>query len=100
MEKERGREKEGEEESDKSRLGWTDSTFDHTREKDFFGLWNKSFMPISVREIAFKFVNNRLTLNSNLSNMLHDKSIGGCLRLARFYHPVRKHINISFLTVN
>jgi len=37
-------------------------------EERFVNVWNLGFLPINIREFAFKFLNNLLCLNSNLAH--------------------------------
>ena len=70
----------------KSRNTWAISTLDSQRESRFFLSWTKSFIPMNVREFAFKFLNNFLTLNSNRARMLNNENIAKCYFCE--HHPV------------
>ena len=52
----------------KTRAKWAEKVFNPEREKSFFKTWNLSFIPVSIRESFFKFLNNKLFLNANIAH--------------------------------
>ena len=52
----------------KTRYSWCNAVFDISREKRFISTWNFSFLPMNIRDFAFKFINNQVYLNANLSH--------------------------------
>jgi exonuclease III len=39
-----------------------------------FGIWNKSYLPNKIRDFAFKFYNNQLSINTRLSHYVRNRS--------------------------
>ena len=52
----------------KTRAKWAETMLNPSREKSFFKTWNHSFLPVSIRESFFKFLNNKLFLNANIAH--------------------------------
>ena len=52
----------------KTRYLWSGIPIEVQREERFVNVWNLGFLPINIREFAFKFLNNLLCLNSNLAH--------------------------------
>ena len=52
----------------RTRYSWASKTLDLKRESRWISVWNFFFMPMNIREFAFKLVNNGLLFNSNLSH--------------------------------
>ena len=52
----------------KSRYTWSNMEFDKSREIRFYSMWGMSFLPMSIRDFAFKLSNNQLMFNANLSH--------------------------------
>ena len=51
----------------KSRYMWAELPIDIDREKFFYPMWGTSFLPMSIKDFAFKIINNQLNFNANLS---------------------------------
>ena len=62
----------------KSRNLWTTTQLDPVRESRFFLIWTTSYMPMNIREFAFKFLNNFLHLNANRAKMLRNEDLAKC----------------------
>ena len=70
----------------KSRNLWSENVLDPQRESRFFLSWTKSFVPMNIREFAFKFLNNFLHLNANRARMLQNENLAKCYFCEN--HPV------------
>ena len=46
---------------------------DHKREEMYFGMWNKGYMPIGLRDFICKLVNNKLNLRGQVSHFAPDE---------------------------
>jgi hypothetical protein len=42
------------------------------------GIWNKSYLPNKIRDFAFKFYNNQLSINTRLSHYVRNRSRSCC----------------------
>ena len=62
----------------RSRALWASSTLSQERENAFYNTWNLSFLPINVRDFAFKFLNSKLYLNGQISHLPNQDNIGSC----------------------
>ena len=62
----------------RSRNLWSIAQLDPFRESRFFTSWTISFIPMNVREFAFKFLNNFLYLNANKAKMLRNEDLAKC----------------------
>ena len=52
----------------KTRYLWLNKNIELNREKRFITVWKFSFLPMNIRDFSFKFVNNHLFLNAQLSH--------------------------------
>ena len=62
----------------KTRYKWTNTPFDDLREKSWVINWKFSFITINIREFIFKFLNNRLAFNANLSHYQNSTTPPDC----------------------
>ena len=86
----------------KSRYAWTTEIFDFKRESRWISCWNFSFLPMNMRDFAFKFLNNGLLLNANLAhfdNLNVDPSCTLC-SLSKRNPPPKENYPHFFLYCN
>ena len=52
----------------KTRYRWCGQVLEKEREMAFYETWTHSFIPMSIRELFFMTINNKILLNANLSH--------------------------------